>query len=638
MKKAKRIFPLFYILIIVLTAVAALFVKGGAANAYAAGAYDFEFTAFHVTYDIRADRTMDVTMDLAVHYSGDESTGFMHDIPVNAGDRVRHIEAYELNEIGGRQSSLTYKVKQEVTDFITVDIGDSSRKSHDKIYYYRIRYEYAITRPADKNAIYLNAVGFGSEAPMSNVTIILNLPDGLTGAKYFAEERGVESDGVPVTPVGNKITLTLDELPKKRGVTFQLDFKDGVLSTKTDLTPYWVIIAACVILALLFAVKFLLFNKDGLTPIVNVEAPNDMDPLVMGKLIDNKVDKSDVTSLIYYWANKGYLKINMPDEKNSDGKDIELIQIRTKLPEGSPPYQNRMYDNLFKSGPLVKLSDLTYKFYPTVESVTKEVNTENGRLYSGKSMAFAVLFALFGGLLMALTPIILALTTISKKLFLIAPLFMIVPAFIIFALTQTVRYNRLKLKKSKLALMYAGIALLAAVFSVIYIFFLPSYYVETVPKIILCVVGFAIVMLSACIVSRTEAYTEKLNHIVGFREFILLTEKDKLEVMLKDNPELYYQVLPYAIVLGVSDIWENKFESLTIAPPSWTTRTYADGVFDFMLFNAAMRNMNVHMTASMVSRPSSSPSSGSFSGGGSHGGSFGGFSGGGHGGGGFRGR
>lgn len=641
MKKVKRLPLLFLALLIIITAAATLFAKSGVSTAYAAGAYDFEFTDFHVTYDIHADRTMDVTMDLGVHYSGYESTGFMHDIPVNAGDRVRRIEAYELDRIGGTERGLVYDVKQEVTDFITVDMGDYSRKT-GQTHYYRVKYEYAITRPAEKNTLYLNAIGFGSEAPMQNVSITLNLPDGFLGregVKCWSGPRGVTGyEKTDFEVNGNTVTYNIDILHKYTGVTFQLDFKDGVLSTKTDLTPYWVIIVACVILALLFAVKFLLFNRDGLTPIVNVEAPAGMDPLVVGKLIDNKVDKSDVTSLIYYWANKGYIKINMPDEKNADNGEIELIQIRAKLPEGSPSYQVRMYSKLFKDGSLVKLSDLTYKFYPTVESVTKEVNAQNSKLYSGKSMAFAVLFALIGGLVMALTPVILALTTISTRLFLIAPLFMIAPAIVIFALTILVRYNRLKFKKSKLILCYVGVALLAAVFSVIYVVFLPSYYVEIAPKIILCAVGFAIVMLSACIVSRTDAYVEKLNQIVGFRDFIMLTEKDKLEAMLEENPELYYQILPYAIVLGVSDIWENKFANLTIAPPSWTTHSYSDRMFDFVVFNAAMRRMNTRMTTTFVSRPQSSPSSGSFSGGGSHGGHFGGFSGGGHGGGGFRGR
>lgn len=635
MKKIKKLPLILYSLLILLTAVTLLFSHGNATKVYAASYDDFEFTDFNVTYDIRADRTMDVTIDMEVEYHAYGITGFYHDIPVNAGDRVRHISAVEV--IDGKERALTYDVESETQSFITMVIGDDSVKSHTT-HRYVLRYEYAITKPVDKNAIYLNAIGFGSEAPMYDVDITLNLPDGLLGAKYFADKRNTESDGIPVNPVGNTVTLSLEYLPQYQGVTFQLDFKSGVLSTKPDFTPYWVIIIACVILALLFAAKFLLFNKDGLTPVVNVEAPNDMDPLVMGKLIDNKVDKSDVTSLIYYWANKGYIKINMPDEKNASNGEIELIRIRQHLPDGSPSYQVTMYERLFKSGELVKLSELTNVFYPTVESVTKEVNAQNKKLYSGKSMAFAVLFAIIGGLIMALTPIVLVLTKISSKLFLVLPLFMIVPAFVIFALTLTVRYNRIKFKKSKLILCYCGVALLAALFSLIYVLVLPSYFVETAPKIVLCIVGFAIVMLSACIVSRTDEYVEKLDQIVGFREFILLTEKDKLEAMLEDNPELYYQILPYAIVLGVSDIWENKFANLTIAPPSWSTRSYSDTVFDFMIFNAAMRRMNTRMTNTFISRPQSSPSSGSFSGGGSHGGSFGGFSGGGHGGGGFRGK
>lgn len=638
MKILKKIRYIFFAAAIFISATATLLLQNGTPAAYAAGAYDFEFTEFNVTYDIRADRTMDVTMDLGVHYKGYDSTGFMHDIPVNSGDRVRRVSAYALDRTGGTEHSVTYKVRQEFKDFITVDIGDNSKKT-GQTQYYRIKYEYAITKPADKNAIFLNAVGFGSEAPMQNVTVVLNLPDGLTGAKYFSGLKDTESAGVNVKPVGNTVTLKLEHLNAKQGVTFQLDFEEGVLTTKTDLTPYWIIIVACVVLALLFALKFLIFNKDGLAPVVNLQAPNDMDPLVMGKLIDNKVHKSDVTSLIYYWANKGYIKIDLKENAaHKSENDIELIRIRKSLPEGAPAYQIKMYTNLFATGEIVKISDLTYKFYGTVENVTREVNAENSRLYSGKSMAVAVLFALAGALFMALTPIILALTTISGKLFIIAPLFMIVPSFVIFALSHTLRSYRLKFKKGKLALCYAGIALLAAAFSLVYVLLLPSYYVETMPKIILCIVGFAIIMLSSLIISRTKKYTEKLNHIMGFREFIVYTEKEKLELMLEKNPEFYYQVLPYAIVLGVSDIWEHKFDAITVAPPSWTTRSYADGVFDFIIFNAAMRRANMHMTTAFVSRPQSSPSSGSFSGGGSHGGGFGGFSGGGHGGGGFRGR
>lgn len=628
MKAIKKLPLILAALILLLIAATGIAMSAnGAQKVYAAGAYDFEFTTFNVNYDIRADRTMDVTLDLGVHYLGYASTGIMHDIPVNAGDRVRNIKAYELDEFGAEQH-LDYNVKREYAGLITVDMGDYSNKT-DETHFYRIKYEYAITKPRAKNAIFLNAVGFGSDGEINDVNVTLKLPDGLDYAKRYSNESG-EGDGVAVTPVNGVISIHYDYLPAREGVTVEMVFNDGVLSTKADMTPYYVIIAGCVILGLLFAVKFLSFNKDGLSPVSDTQAPAGVDPLVMGKLIDNRVDQSDVTSLIFYWANKGYLKIDLHDES-----DIELIRIMQHLPESAPKHQHIMYEGLFKSGDIVKINSLSQSFYRVVEAVTKEVNAENSKLYDGKSMGVAVLFALIGGLLMCLTPIILTIMTISFKLFTIVPLFMIIPAFIVFALTQSVKYNTLKYGKKKIIMMYAGVALLSLVFTAVYALVIPSYYIELIPKIILCVIGFAIVILSTTIISRTEAYTEKLNHIVGFRDFIKYAEKDQLEALLEGNPEYYYQVLPYAIVLGVSDIWENKFAALTVPPPTWTTNSYMDDMFSIVMFNSVIRRANLNMVNNFVSRPSS----GSYSGGGGHGGgSFGGFSGGGHGGGGFRGR
>ena len=105
MMKAIKKLPLIIAALILLlaTATGIALSANGAQKVYAAGDYKFEFTSFNVNYDIRADRTMDVTLDLGVHYLGKDSTGIMHHVPVNAGDRVRNITAFELDELGGEQ-------------------------------------------------------------------------------------------------------------------------------------------------------------------------------------------------------------------------------------------------------------------------------------------------------------------------------------------------------------------------------------------------------------------------------------------------------------------------------------------------------------------------------------------------------
>lgn len=588
-------------------------------------AYGFHINDYAVTYDIGADRVSQVEEVITLTYYGVESTGFVRSIPINAGDRVRSLEVYEV--IDGDEYDVDYSVTYEYEGYVAADIGDTTNKYNTE-HTYKITYEYAITKPQSENAIYLNPIGYGWDCEIENAEITLNLPDGFLsdestyyiGSSSATSASSLYSDGV--------ITLDVTETLKRyNGVTFDLIFEEGVLGTKTDITGYIVVIAACVLLGVLAAVKFLCFNKDGLTPITTVEPPDDIDPLVMGKLIDNRVDKSDVTSLIYYWANLNYLKIDMKDKD-----DVRLIRIRQYLPESAPDYQKMMYNRLFSGGDLVAINSLKNTFYTTVDSVTKKVNAESGKLYTGRSMGIAVVFAMLGALFMALTPFAAGYFSISSKFRFLPAIVCIVPAFIVFALAQTVKFGKYKKKRGKVIASFIGVAVLSAAFTVIYIFWVPSYILEVVPKVLLCVVGYALVISSVSLISRTPAYTEQLNKIMGFKDFIMSVDKDRLETLLEGNPELYYSILPYAQVLGVSDIWIEKFKALTVEPPKWAIGYSGADVFDLVVFTHLMRGINTHMAMTMTGRPSSSGLSG---GGGGHFGGGGGF---GHGGGGGFGR
>lgn len=624
MKKIRRSCLFLCSAIVALLAILALLIRP--TQAYAAGDYRFELEQYNVVYDIHSDRTMNVEETITVHFLGRDSTGFYRDIPVNAGDRVRNVRV--TDEDG---SEADYDVDIEDSDFITVDIGDTSNK-YKKTVTYILTYEYHITRPTDKNAIYLNPVGYGWDCEIWNATVTLKLPDGFDAAKtkYYIGDTDVSSTDYTYDQATNTITATVVHLSPYNGVTFDLYFEDGALSTHFDFVPYIVVIVGCVLIAALVALKLLVFSKNKLTPVVNLTPPDGMDPLVMGKLIDNKVNNEDLTSLIFYWASKGYLKIDLEDEQNPG-----LIRIFKNLPDNSPEHQKTMYNNMFGNNDAIKVSSLENRFYRTAETVTKSVNSSYRSLYDSKSIGVSVIFAVLGALLMCVTPVILAMATISPKLFLYLCFVMLIPAFIVYGLTESVMYLKLKTKKTTRILSIVGIIALCAVFTGLYAWLLPSSVMELAPKILCCAVGFAVVMLSVTLISRTQAYNDKLNHIVGYRNFILYTEKEKLEAMIEENPQLYYEVLPYAQVLGVTDVWEDKFKSITVAPPQWLANP-VETYFEFAIINRAIRRTNVSFTSKMVSRPSSS----GLSGGGGRGGgiSFGGHGGGGHGGGGGRGR
>lgn len=627
MKTIKRLSALFLTAVCVIFCALVIILPSGTGKAYAYGDYRFTITNYNVDYTINADRTMQVEEYTTILFEGWNSTGHVHLIPVNAGDRVRNLKVYEI--INGNESRVDYTVTDEYEGFIAADIGDYSLKT-GQTHTYKLTYDYAITKPKNKNAIYLNAIGFGWRCEIEKANITLRLPDG------FKPESSVYYEGKTTlsTPVAGNynngvITLSVEDLPYENGVTFDLYFNDGVLSTKTDIIPYCFAFAALALIAMLVVVKLLCFNNGGIAPVTNVEAPDAMDPLEMGKLVDNKVDKSDVTSLIYYWANNGNLKIDLSDEE-----DVTLIRISKELPPTAPEHQRIMYEKLFEKGEVVKVSSLTNFFYKTVDSVTKKVNKEHGSLYTKFSMTVATVFAVLGGILMCATPVLYCLATISGKLLNPVSLIAIIPSIVVFALMQPVKYSRYKKKKTSTFVSIAVVVALCICFTLIYTLFVPSYIMETGAKIALCAASYALIISSVTIISRTDKYTEELNQILGFKDFIESVEKDKLETMINENPELYYKVLPYAQVLGVSSVWEDKFSSIDINPPTWAVGYHVD-VFDVIIFNRLMRNMNVNMTTSMTSRPQAS--SGGLSGGG-FGGSFGGGGGFGHGGGGGFGR
>jgi uncharacterized membrane protein len=103
----------------------------------------------------------------------------------------------------------------------------------------------------------------------------------------------------------------------------------------------------------------------------------------------------------------------------------------------------------------------------------------------------------------------------------------------------------------------------------------------------------------------------------------MLAERDRLVALVEQDPKYFYNILPYAWVLNVSDKWAKKFESIAIQPPDWY---YGHtGIFHPVIFmNDLNHSMNV-MQTTMASSPSSSGGGGSgFSGGGFSGGGGGG--------------
>ena len=53
--------------------------------------------------------------------------------------------------------------------------------------------------------------------------------------------------------------------------------------------------------------------------------------------------------------------------------------------------------------------------------------------------------------------------------------------------------------------------------------------------------------------------------VLGFKNYLNIAQKDELDTMVEKNPNYFYDILPYAYVLGVSDKWIKNFEKNNLA-------------------------------------------------------------------------
>jgi uncharacterized membrane protein len=109
---------------------------------------------------------------------------------------------------------------------------------------------------------------------------------------------------------------------------------------------------------------------------------------------------------------------------------------------------------------------------------------------------------------------------------------------------------------------------------------------------------------------RTEEGTRVLEHILGLEEYIKIAEKDRLQFQEKEY--IFFEILPYAIALGLATVWAKAFEGLITTNPDWYTSN--NGVI--FIPTDFVSSIDSSLSSTMSSASSGGGSAGGGSGGG----------------------
>lgn len=322
--------------------------------------------------------------------------------------------------------------------------------------------------------------------------------------------------------------------------------------------------------------------------------PKKLNSLEVGFIYKGNATDKDVTSLLLYLANKGYIKI----VKTKDS--YELVKIKEY--DGDNINEELFIDRLFtkkrkpnfpldenKSG-VITSSDLYNNFYITMSKILSNINNDKDKIYEKGTL----LAKLFVTIMVIITYCIITIFPVLEY-----KNDMILFMALVFPIIFLCIYINVPISNNLLANICFTLGLFVVPWCglVLPILFIKPLYLLTNIYGLACIVGM--IICAKHISKRTKYGKDMLEQIEGLKQFIRLGERNKILNLLEENSNYFYDILPYAYTLNDYDAWIEKFKDINLVAPDWYEETDNFNLVEFSNFiKSTMKFANHSMTSS----------------------------------------
>ena len=524
----------------------------------------------------------------------------------------------------------TFTGKKTYVISYTYDIGNDKTKDYDELYY--------------------NIIGTEWNTRISNVSFKITMPKEFDSSKlgFSVGEYGtVGYNDIKYSVDSNVITGSyLGTLNCYEGLTVRCELPEGYFEKKPiNVSAQDIIIIG--IAATTAIIGYLVWSKYGrdkkIVETVEFYPPEGLSSLDVGYFYYGNITNNQIVSLLISLANKGYIRIEENKEKKGIFKsnDYKIYPLEQKnsstLEENSEMKQNlnsdaNMKENnltneekIFYKGLLrckpsnadyITKKDLQYDFYREANKIKASEKKKKKLIISGNKKVQMIVYPII--MIALMLPMIILCRVFNLGYEFSGILQLAIWGGVFFTSLVTLKNVNYIILPEFLGITTLILYTLLILFNIEYGFNL--YIMECL--LIMLSLGLNSI-LCALVTNRTDYGVEIKGKIGGFKNFLETAEKDKLEALVNENPQYFYNILPYTYALNVSSKWIEKFKDITMEPPSWY---YYDGTnpFNSYLFIRTLDRSFDSFEGAMVSTPESSSSSGGFSGGGFSGGGSGG--------------
>ena len=588
--------------------------------------YSYTTDAFDVDIVVNKDNTYSINETISVDFDMDKH-GIYRYIPVG---NMKDVGYMKIDNIYVEDYNYEYYTEN---DDMVIQIGDGSIYVRGK-QEYKISYDMTVYEDRDESRdfFYLDVIPTGWETPIDSASVSIKFPKNFDKNDlevYIGNYGFTGFDKGTWNYDKTTKTLTVDtgRLEQGVGVTVFCELPEGYWQGEAGYgwakgaTMALGIILPVVIIALWF-----LFGRDKkIIPTVEFYAPDGMTPAEVGFVMDNTVDKKDLLSLIIYFADKGYISI-----EETDDKDFIITKLR-EIDGNEKNFARTLFIGLFRKGDSVRVSELDEEFGDNYLTAYEQLT---GHYFKKKNRQMSLMSGVLqiAGLILVIMMEIFVLLAAQWYSGLVIPTIFAALGIVISVITLVVGIARASKEHtmSKKGKVIGGVVTWAIQAAALGLY---TYVIGTMVEAVWFTVVLFVLMLSACIAvaqmrQRTKKSIELMGKLLGLKNFIEAAEVDRINMLVEENPNYFYNVLPYAYVMGLTDKWAKNFENINIARPTWYVGTNDMDMFDVWMMSRMLNNCNRNISRNIkfTTHEDSGSGGGGFtsSGGGFSGGGFGG--------------
>ncbi len=515
----------------------------------------FNIVSFKVKLDVHEDNVIDVTENITVNFLNSIQHGIYRYVPKWSEYTPQNRQTIKRKSLISNYQAVGENYRLDtVNGKARITIGDADEYVARGEKEYTIKYTYNMGKDPYKNFDELIFHAFGDYwgTEINNASIEINMPKSIEGYNInFYQDKYRESNitkTVDYYIVGNTLYASYDK-PLTKSLTVDIELPDGYFvggSWFYRIWPYieFIMLTIAVLGITCYTIyKWYKYGKDypKESPTIEFLPPDNLSAAEIGYIYNKKQPSKKLTiALIIQLASRGYIQI---DELNEDQKKIQITKLDIKnIKSNMTDIEKTVYKRLFEEKDTIILSEHK-SFYKAFDSVNDKLkNNFKNKVYD-----------------------------------------------------QEARNQR------RDSILRSIIIFNLNIMSLCFLNDLSDIMVLIYLLLFLC--NF-INLFFIIIMNRKTRYGEYISaKVAGFREFLITAEKSRIEALVEENPNYFYDILPYTYVLNISKKWIKKFENIPIPNVDM-------GTFDYM------SDSSFHSLYTNVYIPASSSGSSSSCGGG----------------------